>query len=489
MQNALRKTDGAEIDVRGLRARVVGEVVLPGDDEWETARLAWNLAVDQRPAAVVLPETAEDVVAVVNFAREHGLRVAPQGTGHNASPLGPLEDTVLLKTERMRGVRIDAAGRRARVEAGVLWMEVTAAASEHGLVGLAGSAPDVGVVGYSLGGGVSWLARKHGLSANSILAVEIVTADGRLVRADAEHETELFWALRGGGGNFGVVTALELRLFPVTDVYAGWLIWPQERAGEVLHAWREWVETVPDEITSVGRLLNLPPIPDIPEPFRGRSLVVVEATFLGTEAEAAELLAPLRALEPELDTFATMPASKLHHLHMDPEQPVAGRGDGMTLGELPAEAVDALVAAAASGSVSELFSVELRHLGGELARSRPENGALASFDAAFLMFAVGITMSPELEAAVKAQVRVVQQTLAPWEAGQMYLNFREEEADARTFYAASAYRRLRQIKAEADPGELFRANHPIPPAPARTERRPTAGRPVRARRSVASRVG
>jgi hypothetical protein len=487
MDNALRKSDGAEIDVRGLRARVVGEVVLPGDDEWETARLAWNLAVDQRPAAVVLPETAEDVVAVVNFAREHGLRVAPQGTGHNAGPLGALEDTVLLKTERMRSVRIDAADRRARVEAGVLWAEVTEAASEHGLVGLAGSSPDVGVVGYSLGGGVSWLARKHGLSANSILAVEIVTADGRLVRADAEHETDLFWALRGGGGSFGVVTALEIRLYPITDVYAGWLIWPQERAGEVLHAWREWVEDVPDEITSVGRLLNLPPIPDIPEPFRGRSFVVVEATFLGTEAEAAGLLAPLRALEPELDTFATMPASKLHHLHMDPEQPVSGRGDGMLLRELAAEAVDAFVAAAGPDSGFPLLSVELRHLGGALADARPENGALASFDAAFLMFAVSITMSPEMEAAVMAHVEGIQHALAPWGAHQMYLNFREEPADARTFYAASAYRRLREIKAEVDPGELFRANHPIAPAPARVERQHT-GRPVHARRKSTTRV-
>src|SRR4051812_14280373 len=178
MQNTIERRDGAAIDVRALRARVVGDVVLPGDDEWEASRLAWNLAVDQRPAAVVLAETAEDVVAAVDFAREHRLRVAPQGTGHNAHPLGALDDTILLKTERMRRVRIDPDGRRARVEAGVLWAEVTEQAKEFGLVGLAGSSPDVGVVGYSLGGGVSWLARKHGLSANSILAVELVTADG-----------------------------------------------------------------------------------------------------------------------------------------------------------------------------------------------------------------------------------------------------------------------------------------------------------------------
>ena len=477
MQNSIQRKDGAAIDVRALRARILGDVVLPGDETWESARLAWNLAVDQRPAAVVLAETAEDVVAVVDFAREHGLRVAPQGTGHNSSPL-ELENTVLLKTERMRRVGVDPAGRRARVEAGVLWAEVTAAAAEHGLAGLAGSSPDVGVVGYSLGGGVSWLARKHGLSANSVLAIELVTADGRHLRVDHEHEPELFWALRGGGGNFGVVTALELRLYPIAEVYAGWLIFDVERADEVLNAWREWVETVPDEVTSVGRILNLPPIPDIPEPLRGRSIAVVEATFLTSEAEAADLLAPLRALGPELDTFATMPASQLHHLHMDPEQPVPGAGNGAMLAELTPETVAAFVAH--SGRTA-LLSAEIRHLGGALAVAAPESGALASFDAGFLVFAVGLTLSPEQHAAVDAQTDALLEALAPWRAATTYLNFTESKADARRFWSAAAYERLRRVKARVDPGALFRANHPIAPAEApRPERRRISG-PARIR--------
>ena len=233
-------TPETQLHARALRARLQGDLVLPDDESWDEARLAWNLAVDQRPAAVALPETAEDVVAIVDFAREHGLRVAPQGTGHNAGPLGWLDETILVKTERMRRVDVDPESRRARVEAGALWMDVTATASEHGLVGLAGSSPDVGVVGYSLGGGISWLARKHGLSANSVTAIELVTADGRLVRVDADHEPDVFWALRGGGGNFGIVTSLDIRLYPISEVYAGWLIFPIERAEEVLTAWREW---------------------------------------------------------------------------------------------------------------------------------------------------------------------------------------------------------------------------------------------------------
>ena len=205
-----------------------------------------------------------DVVSVVNAARELGLRVAPQSTGHNAGPLGDLDGTILLKTSAMRDVQIDPVARVARVEAGAMWMDVTPAAAEHGLAALAGSAPDVGVAGYTLGGGLSWLARSHGLAANSVVAIEVVTADGVLRRVDETHEPELFWALRGGGGSFGVVTAIEFRLYPITEVYAGVLFFPLDRAAEVLEAWRQWLPSVPDSVTSVGRILRFPPIPDLP---------------------------------------------------------------------------------------------------------------------------------------------------------------------------------------------------------------------------------
>jgi FAD/FMN-containing dehydrogenase len=466
---------------RALRARMQGDFVLPDDESWDEARRAWNLAVDQRPAAVALPETADDVVAIVDFAREHGLRVAPQGTGHNATPLGWLDETILVKTSRMRRVEVDAESRRARVEAGVLWMEVTEAAAEHGLVGLAGSSPDVGVVGYSLGGGVSWLARKHGLSANSVTAIDLVTADGRLVRVDADHEPDVFWALRGGGGNFGIVTSLDIRLYPIAEVYAGWLIWPMERATEVLAAWREWTETVPDEITSVGRLLNIPPLPDIPEALRGRSVVVVEATFIGDEAEGAELIAPLRALEPELDTFATILASTLHHLHMDPEQPVPGVGDGMMLEDLTPEAIAAVTSI--MGPDSPILSLEFRHLGGELKRTAPGDGVLASLDAEYLMFAVGIPMSPQIAEGIEHDIALLQRTLARWDSGRMYLNFAEQPRSGRALFGEDGYMRLRQLKAETDPDNVFHANHQVEPAE-RRGRRAWVQRPVDERRAA-----
>ena len=206
-----------------------------------------------------------------------------------------------------------------------------------------------------------------------------MTADGRLVRADHEHEPDLFWALRGGGGSFGVVTALEFRLFPLTQAYAGVLWYPIERGSEVLHAWAELTRSgPPDELTTVGRFLNFPPIPQIPEPVRGKSFVIVEAYHVGDPAQADELLAPLRALGPVNDTITTVPVPALSHLHMDPEQPVPGAGDGLMIDGCPARRSTPSSGPPAPGAAFPLLSVELRHLGGELARARPGNGALAS---------------------------------------------------------------------------------------------------------------
>src|SRR5580765_432331 len=434
-------------------------LVLPHEPGWNEARLAWNLAVDQQPAAVALPESPEDVAAVVRWARSRGLRVAPQGTGHNAAAMGSLAHTVLVKTERMRGVTIDPVARSARVEAGVLWAEVSEAAAEHGLAALAGSSPDVGVVGYSLGGGISWFARKHGLAANSVTAIELVNADGELVRTDAEHNADLFWALRGGGGSFGVVTALEFTLYPITEVHAGVLFFPLERGAEVLRAWRRWVDAVPDEVTSVGRFLQFPPIPAIPEPLRGGSFAVIEAvSLLGADA-ADELLRPLRALGPTMDTFRTMPVNELKHLHMDPEHPVPGAGDGLMLSDFNDTAIDALVGIAGAGSGSPLLSVEVRHAGGALARKAPGAGALASIDGKFLMFAVGMSPTPELGAAVQAHVELVQNALAPWDSGRTYLNFAEKRERGERLFGDLTYRRLQTVKAAVDPDDVFRSNH------------------------------
>src|SRR3954447_16514029 len=275
----------------------------PGEEGWDLAHQAFNTTVDQRPAMIATPLNADDVAAVVRYAADAGLQVAPQRTGHNAAPLGDLSDSILLKTDQLQGVRIDVDNLSARVRSGAKWEKVVPRASDLGLAALHGSTPDVSVAGYSLGGGLGWYGRKHGLAANRVTAVELVTADGELRRVDRTNEPELFWALRGGGGNFGVVTALEFDLLPIREVYAGVLFFPYERTSEVLHAWHEWLPSVPEELTSVGRVLQFPPLPDPPDFLSGKSYVVVEAAFLGSEADGRALLKPLRDLGPAIDTF------------------------------------------------------------------------------------------------------------------------------------------------------------------------------------------
>lgn len=437
-----------------------GRLSRPCDPDWDAARRAWNLAVDQRPAAVATVASARDVQIVVRAASELGLRVAPQSTGHNAAPLGPLADTVLLRLSGLREVTIDPVRRVARVEGGAIWGDVTPAAAQHGLAALAGSASDVGVAGYTLGGGVSWLARSHGLSANHVRALDVVTADGRLRRVDADHDPDLFWALRGGGGSFGVVTALELELFPITEVQAGTLFFPLGRAGEVLHAWREWTATVPQQMMSIGRLLRFPPLPDLPPFLSGQSYAVVETCSTLRAADNDQLLAPLRALGPAIDTVATTPMDQLHLLHMDPDGPVPCAGDGWLLGSLTAETVESLLVAAGPDAETPLLSVELRHLGGALAPGGG-GGAIDGIDAAFLGFAVGITPTADAVHAVEEAVRAVQHAVAPWSTGGCYLNFAERHKDPEAVWGSAAYRRLRQVKAGYDPADLFRSNHPV----------------------------
>ena len=444
-----------------LRQTLTGQVFTRDDPAWDEARQAWNLTADQHPSAVAFPESAEDVQAAVRFAREQGMRVAAQGTGHNATAIASLENTVLLRTVRMRDVDIDAPGRRARVAAGAWWGDVVPEASEQGLAALAGSSPDVGVVGYSLGGGVGWLARRYGLACNSILAAEVVIADGELVRADADSHPDLFWAVRGGGGSFGAITALEFALYPVDSVYAGALFFPLDRTAEVLHRWAEWAPGSPEELTSVGRILRFPPMPDLPDHLRGQSFSLIEAAFLGEEADGVQLLRPLRELGPTIDTFTTMPPAGLAELHMDPPEPVPGLSDHLMLSEAPPAAIDALVEAEGPGVDTPLLSVELRHLGGALGRPAKDSGPLASLDGNFLMFAVGMPMGADAAQAIEQHAGRIREVLAPWAAERPYLNFAERPTDTQTAFPPEQYRRLQETRAQYDPNDLFCANHPI----------------------------
>src|SRR3954453_14513558 len=253
-----------------------GALAPPGDDAYDAARQVFNLAVDQRPAAVAFPADANEVADVVRWARSQGLRIAGQSTGHNAGPLGLLEHTVLIRTSALGGVEIDPTREIARAGAGVVWEDVVNAAAPHGLIALHGSAPTVGITGYSLGGGMGWLARSHGLQANSVTAVELVTADGELGGCDSDNDPDLCWALRGGGGNFGIVPALEFKRYPLREIYAGFMLWGWTEAERVLTAYAAWAADAPDGVTTSFRILQMPPAPSLPPFLRGRCIAMID---------------------------------------------------------------------------------------------------------------------------------------------------------------------------------------------------------------------
>jgi FAD binding domain len=446
---------------RDLADRLTGRVVTTADPDWDAERQAWNLAVDQRPEAVVVPADASDVAVVVGFARDNGLRVVPQSTGHLAAPLGDLSGAVLLHTSRLRGVEVDAEARTVRAGAGVVWAEVTSALEPHGLAALAGSSPDVGIAGYLLGAGFSWMARKRGLGCSAVTALDVVTADGRQRQVTAESEPDLFWALRGGGGNAAIVTAFTFRVFPVATIYAGMLLFPLTRAGEVLRAYEEWTRDLTEDATTCVRLLRIPPLPDLPDFLRGQAFVGVDGAIDLPEAEAEAALEPLRALDPAIDTFGTMPASQLGLVHLDPPQPVPALGDGLIVDDLPEGAIEALLAVVGPDADSALLAVDLRHLGGAVSRPAGNGGAVDHLPGRFLVYAVGVVADPALVPVLTAEVAAVRAALAPWASERDYSNFREVSASPGRFWDDATLERLRAITQAYDPERTIRTAHEL----------------------------
>jgi hypothetical protein len=442
--------------------KIEGRVATPGDADWDEVRLAWNLAADLRPAAVAFARSGADVAAAVSFAAAHGLRVSGQGTGHGATALPDLEDAILIKTEGMRGVEVDPDAGTARVEAGVLSLELGEAAQPHGMCSLPGSSPDVGVIGYTLGGGLSWLGRKHGFACNRVRAIELVTAEGEARTVDADNDPDLLWALRGGGGGYAIVTALRVQLLPIAEIYAGALLFPAAVGGEAVRSYREWAATVPDEVTSVVRFVTPPPIPDVPEPLRGTPLLTISGACIGTQAEGEAAFAPLREIgETIMDTFEWMPTAGLSRIHMDPENPVPGIGEGGLVGELSDDAIDAFVGLAGPDSGSPMLLSELRHLGGALGRPAEDGGALSHLDAGYAMYSVGMPMSPELGEAIPRHIERIGETMKPFGAEGSYFNFTEAPCDVDSILPADVCDRLREVKGVYDPENRVVANHSV----------------------------
>jgi FAD/FMN-containing dehydrogenase len=428
----------------------------------ETA--GFNTAAERRPAVVVGAASAEDVAAAVRFAAAHDLPVGVLATGHGGVGC---DGGVLVTTRRMQQVRVDPQRRLAQVGAGVRWEKVIGAASEHGLAPLNGSTPDAGVAGYTLGGGVPVLGRTFGFAADHVRNVQMVTADGVIREVDRDHEPDLFWALRGGKGNFGVVTAMEFDLMPVARLYGGGIYYAGEHAPAVLHAYRDWVTTLPEAMTTSVALLRLPDLPEVPAPLRGRCAVHLRVAHVGAAADGERLVAPMRAAAPAfIDAVADMPYTAVGSIHNDPADPLPMRDRGCLLRELTAETVEAVLSAAGPQHPDlPLIVVEIRHLGGAMARQPDPPNCAGGRDAAFAALVVG-AFPPPLRDIVPHLSATVLSALAPWSTGGTHANFGgvpDGAAEAARAWTAQAYQRLLAIKQSYDPANLFGAGCAIQP--------------------------
>jgi FAD/FMN-containing dehydrogenase len=439
-----------------LARRISGRVVTPGQAGWDEVRRPWNLRIDQRPAAVVEVSDVADVCHAVRVAGDFGVPVAAQPRGHGAT--AALDGTIVLRTGALRSLELDTARRRARVGAGVRWQRFNEALTGSGLTSLPGSSSDPSVVGYTVGGGLSWFGRRYGLAAHRIRAAEVVTADGTHARVTRDSDPELLWALRGGGGEFGIVTSLELELLPAPHIYGGRLLWPATHARAVLNAFAATTADAPEELTLWAWLLNVPDAAPAPPPLRGRWAVAVGVTYLGDADAGQRLVRPLsRAAGPPIvDTRGTVPLAALGDIAAEPVEPAPVMEGAAMLTGFAEPAVDALLDAAAPGAPSPLAVVSIRHLGGALCRPADGGGAVGPVPEPYLMVLGGPGAAPELAAAI-GQVTAA---LAGQATGRMPPNF---GADAATCYPADVLSELRRIKRERDPRGLVRGNRPLLP--------------------------
>lgn len=434
----------------------------PGTEEYDQEIAGFQTAYRHRPAVVVAARHTEDVRAAVEFAARYALPVAVQATGHGLSVAA--EGGVLISTRGMTGIEIDPVSASAWIQAGVRAGALIEAAARHGLAPLTGSSPSVGVVGYTLGGGVGLLARRYGYAADHVRTIELVTADGRV--HTLRPGDELFGAVLGSGGNFGVVTALELGLVPVTDVFGGRLVFDTPSVPRALKVWRDWTATAPDTVTSTFTMLAYPDIPQVPAPLRGRFAASIRIAAEGDTQECERLVAPLRAIGTPLeDDLRAMPYTDSHTIHADPDHPHAYAATNALLDDLTPEAIEALLAVA--GPDAGLGAViDIRHLGGALREPRHPDPALDHRTAGYVVRAITMP-GPEPEPGEPAAT--VRAALAPWTVGHI-LGFlygaghAADEAQTRAGYRPETYARLAELKARHDPTNMFRFNRNIRPA-------------------------
>ncbi|GAA3795892.1 FAD-binding oxidoreductase [Sphaerisporangium flaviroseum] len=441
------------------------QIALPGDEAFESATQVFNLAAPARPAAAVTARNVQEIRAAIRYAESHRLSVRVHTTGHGSPTARPMHDAVLIRTRMEGGVDVDEARRVARVPAGTPWGAVVAATAPYGLTAPHGSAETVGVVGYLLRGGMSFYGRKVGVASNSVRAIELVTADGELRRVDATSDPELFWALRGGGGGFGVVTAIEIGLFPAARVITGAAFWTFAEAARLLSTWRRWTLDAPWEVTTSVRVMNLPPIPEIPAALTGGPVLCVDGVVLGeteddlpaVQRHAEALLGPLRAVaEPVLDTWQSTTPSAVLEAHMDPSDPIAIHGDHMLLDEIGDEGAAEFLRVTGEGSGSPLIAAGLRQLGGAYSVPNPAGGALDHFDAHYAYSGAGVVDGPASVDEIARHCAVIRQALSPWDTGRTAPSFVEGYEQPQGHLGHEQMVAADRVRARVDPSGLFR---------------------------------
>jgi hypothetical protein len=439
---------------------------LPGDDAYGAATSVFNLAAPATPAVAVTARTVDQIQAAIRYADTENLPVRVHTTGHGAPTARPMAGALLIKADLDGGVEIDAARRLARIAAGTRWGAVIAAAAEHGLAAPHGSSPTVGVVGYLLRGGVSCYGRRVGVAANSVRAIELVTADGELRRADASSDRDLLWALRGGGGGFGVVTSVELALFPAATVVTGAAYWPAVHAERLLSVWRRWTLEAPAEATTTLRLLTLPPVPEVPAVLSAGTVVCVDGAVLSPDGDpagarryAGDLLRPLRAVaEPILDTWQPAAPPAVAEAHVDPVDPLPIYSDHLLLGELGDEGAAEFLRVAGPGSGSVLTNAELRQLGGALSVPAPEGGVLGQLDARYAYIGSGVPFGPVGPDAITERSAVIRAALGPWDTGRTAPTFVGSLEQPQGHLSRTQVQAVDRVRVRVDPSGRFRAD-------------------------------
>jgi len=442
-------------------------VLRNGEPEYDRARAVFNLAGVPAPAEAVIARTVDEVRSAVRYAAAVGRPVRVLSTGHGSMSRGAMDDALLIRVELTDGLRIDPTTRTAWVAAGTRREGVVTAAAAYGLTALHGSSSTVGAVGYLLHGGLSFYGRRHGVAANSVRSIELVTATGDHIRVDAEHRAELFWALRGGGGGFGVVTAVEIELIPVVGTISGSIVWPAEYAAALIPTWREWAATAPREITTNLRLLNLPELPHLPAELAGQQTVAIRGTAhantardLDTTARAViDLIEPLRAIaEPTLNTWAPATTVEVLRTQMDPESPTPVHASHRLLDALPDATVEKLVDTTGPGSQSPLMVVELRQLGGAFADPLRPGGAFDRIASPWLYHAAGVALDTAAIEAIAGQFASNSAVLAAHTTPYTVPSFAEDAAQHQQSFGPAIAEAVSAVRQSYDPDGLFRGD-------------------------------